>query len=199
MKLNWKTFKVVFALVVVLGAVFWAVDSVRSRSYSGSNLNVDVGSGSVSVTNPSDQPVTVQVFGTGSRPFTVSSTTEGLSGSSARQGTGSSSTNFLEFVLPPGISEFTIARGANVKFVANTPTQLQVTVNPLTADESRTTLITAGVVVLGSLFYASKSINHGWITMLRRQKASIQDTQPIAVRVAADANRGRDGRLYSDS
>ncbi len=199
MKLNWKTLKIVFAFVVVLGAIFWAVDSVRARSYSGSNLNVEVGSGSVSVTNPSDQPVTVQVFGTGSRPFTISSTTEGIAGSSTRQGTGSTATNFLEFVLPPGTSEFMVARGANVKLVANTPTRLQVTVNPLTADTSRTTLIIAGVVVLGSLFYVSKVTGHSWTHFLRRQKLSVPDTQPTAVPVSADFNRGRDGRLYSDS
>jgi hypothetical protein len=105
----------------------------------------------------------------------------------------------FEFELPPGISEFTIVRGTNVKFVADTATRLRATVNPLSADSSRTTIIVAIVVVLGSLFYMSRTIDHSWMRALRPQKTSVQNAGPIPVPVTADVNQGRDGRMYSDT
>lgn len=93
MKLNWKTLKVVLVFVVVVGVAFWAVDSVRSRSYSGSDLSFDTAGGTITVTNPSDEPVAAQFIGTGSRSFRVSSTIEGVSGSSTRVESGSNRTH----------------------------------------------------------------------------------------------------------
>lgn len=196
MKINWK---VLIALALAVGTTVWAVSSLLTSSYSGSNLNFGIGSGTVIVTNPSDEPVPVQFVGSRTRSFTVSSTTEGASGSSTREGTGNNSTHVFEFELPPGTSEFTIARGADVNFVADTATQLQARVNPLSADSARTTIIVALVVVLGALFYASKSTDHAWIRALRPQKTVVQDTQPTAVPDVDEVNRGRDGRMYSDT
>ena len=196
MKINWK---VIIALVLAIGTTVWAVSSLLTSSYSGSNLNFGVGSGTVTVTNPSDEPVPVQFVGSRSRSFTVSSTIEGVSGSATRAGTGSSSTNVFEFELPPGTSEFTIARGADVKFVVDAATQLQARVNPLSADSARTTIIVTLVVVLGALFYASRSTDHAWIRALRPQKTSVRDTRPIAVPDVDEVNLGRDGRMYSDT
>jgi hypothetical protein len=195
MKINWKA---LIALVLAGGTIVWAASSVLPSSYSGSNLNLGVGSGPVTLTNPSNEPVPMQFVGTGSSSFRVTSTIDGVSGSSTRQGTGRNTTNLFEFELPPGISVFTIARGTNVKVVATTATRLQATANPLGADAARTTLIVALVVVLGLLFYASKATGHGWMQAFRHPKASDQDTRPIAVRAAADGNQGRDGRMYSD-
>jgi preprotein translocase subunit SecE len=199
MKLNGKTIKVVFAFVIIFATIVWAMGSLLPTTYNGSDLNLGVGAGIVTVTNPSDASIPVQLVGSGSRSFTVSSTIEGVSGSSTRLGTGSSSTNMFEFELPPGISEFTIVRGTNVKFVADTATRLRATVNPLSADSSRTTIIVAIVVVLGSLFYMSRTIDHSWMRALRPQKTSVQNAGPIPVPVTADVNQGRDGRMYSDT
>jgi preprotein translocase subunit SecE len=198
MKLNGKTIKVVFAFVIIFATIVWAIGSLLPTTYNGSDLNLGVGAGIVTVTNPSDASIPVQLVGSGSRSFTVSSTIEGVSGSSTRLGTGSSSTNMFEFELPSGISEFTIVRGTNVKFVADTATQLRATVNPLSADSSRTTIIVAIVLVLGSLFYASRATGHGWMRALRPQ-TPVEMAEPVAVPAAADVNQGRDGRMYSDT
>lgn len=196
MKINWK---VIIALALAIGTAFWALTSLLTSSYSGSNLNFGVGSGTVTVTNPSDEPVPAQFVGSRSRSFTVSSTIEGVSGSATREGTGSSSIYIFEFELPPGTSEFTIARGTEVNFVSETATRLQARVNPLSADSARTTIIVALVVVAGALFYASKSTGHAWLRALRPQKTSVRDTRPIAVADVDEMNRGRDGRMYSDT
>ena len=195
MKLNWNTFKVVFALVVVIGTIFWAMDSVRPHFHSGANLNFSVGSGPVSVTNPSNQPVPVQLVGAGSRSFSVSSTIEGVSGSSTRQGSGSTSTHVFEFSLPSGISEFTIARGTNVNFGANTETKLEATVQPVSASESRTTIIVAVVVVLVALFYISRITGHRWLNALRGKETPAPVFRPLT----ADGGQGGNLRSYGDN
>jgi hypothetical protein len=181
MKINWKA---LVALVVIIGATFWAVDTVRSRSYSGSNLNFGVGSGPITVMNPATEPVPVQLVGTGTRSFTISSTIDGVTGSSTREGTGRNTTQLFEFALPPGVSEFTIARGTNVNLVANTETNLEATVQPVSTSESRTTIIAAVVVILGSLFYISSMTGHRWISASRRKEASDRSASQLAERLA---------------
>jgi hypothetical protein len=100
-----------------------------------------------------------------------------MAGSSTRDRDDNSSVYTFAFALPPGVSEFTIARSADVKFMADTETQLQARVNPLSADSTRTTIIVAAVVILGVLFYASNAIGHRWINVFRRQDGATQDTQ----------------------
>jgi hypothetical protein len=202
MKINWTIFKVMFALVVVVGMIFWAVDSIRPLSYSGTDLNFSVGSGPVSVTNPSDQSLSVQMITSGSRSFRVSSTIEGVSGSSLREGTGTTRTQLFEFELPPGKSEFAISSGSDINFVADTSTKLQVTVNPMSDDSRRATIIATVVVVLGALFYASNATGHQWIRILRgrfssTQSESVQDTRPTPV--VADGGQGHAPRSYGDN
>lgn len=203
MKLNWNTFKVVLAFVVIVGVIFWAVDSVRSRSYSGANLNFEVAGGLNTVTNLSDDPAAAQLTGSGFRTFRVSSTIEGVTGSSTRVGTGSTRTHQFEFELPPGTSEFTISGGTDVRFVADTDTELQATVNPMSSESRRNTLIAAVVVVFGALFYASNVTGHLWFKSLRhkvlpsRQDTSKRDTEPTPV--VMDGGQGRAARSYGDN
>lgn len=168
MKFNWKT---ILALVVLVGAVFWGVDSLRTRSYSETDLNVGVGSGPITVTNPSDAALPVQLVGTSPGTFSVSSSVEGIAGRSTTQGTGRNATQLFEFELPPGSSEFTVVRGAGVNFVARASTPLEVVVQPLNAADSRTTLIVAVIAILGSLFVLSSANGHRWISASRRQQA----------------------------
>jgi hypothetical protein len=185
MKIN---LRVIIAAVVLVGAIFWAADSVRTRSYSGTDLNVGVGSGPVTVTNLSDEALPVQLVGTGTRSFSVTSTAEDVSGSSTRQGTGRSTTQLFEFELPAGITELMIvARGSEVSFVADTNSRLDVTVQPLTGSDAQTTLIFAAIVILGALFYISRATNHSWINLIRRDKATLQDTQPHVASSTGDA------------
>lgn len=198
MKLNWKAFKFVAAIVIVIGTLFWIVDSVRPRSYSGANLNFALGSGPVTVTNPVDDPVRVQLVSPGTRSFTILSTIDGVSGSSARQGSGSTATQLVEFDLPAGVSEFTLTRGTNVSFVADTMVNLAATVQPTDATQSRTILIVAALVILGILFYMSRLTGHRWISAIRGRNATAQDTSPV-VTVAGDGGQGEAAHSYGDN
>lgn len=197
MNINWKFFKAALAGVVIVGAIFWAVGSVLPHSYIGTNLDIDLGSGPVTVTNPSDQPVPVQLVGAGTRSFTVSSTIEGVSGASTRQGSGSTSTQLLEFELPSGVNEFAILRGANVNLVVNSQTRLEATVQPMNTSEVNTTLIAAAVIVFGSLFYISHTFEHRWIGVLRGKKAVTPDLTPVVETAAS--RQGRTTRSYGDN
>lgn len=185
MKFNWK---ILAALVVLVGATFWGLNSLRTYSYSGTGLNFDVGKGPVTVTNSTDVSVPVQLIGAGTRIFSVSSTSEDISGRSERQGTGSTSTQLFEFDLPPGITELrVVARSTTVSFVADTGTILAATVQPMTDSRTQMAIITAVVVIVGSLFYISRATGHRWINRFRHEKVAIHDTQPHVVTSVSDS------------
>ena len=195
MKFNWK---ILVALVVLVGVTFWGVDSLRTRSYSGTDLNFGVGSGPVTVTNPSDQAIPVQLVGTGTRSFAVSSSIDGVAGSSTREGSGRNTTQLFEFELPPGVSEINVVRGTAVNFVASADTSFAASVQPVNAEEAKSTLILAAIVIIGALFYISKATSHRWVNLIRREKAAVQAVQPAVVEATGNPNMGRDGRMYQD-
>jgi len=203
MKLNWNTLKVVLAFVVIIGVIFWAVDSVRSRSYSGTDLSFGTGGGTITITNLSDDAAAAQFISSGSRTFRVSSSIEEVSGASTRVGTGSTRTYQFDFELPSGTSDFTISGGSDVRFMADTDAELQATVNPMSSESRRTTLIAAVVVVFGALFYASNATGHQWISSLRHKvlpshpDTSKQDTETTPVDM--DGGQGRAARPYGDN
>lgn len=167
MKFNWK---VLVAIAVIALTVFWVVDSVRSHSYSGTNLSFGIGSGPVTLTNASEEPVLVQLIATGTRAFTVSSSIEGVFGSSSRQGSGRDTTQLFELSSPPGVIEFTVARGNSVNLVANAATQLDATVQLMSESEIRTTLIVAAVVILATLFYIVRTTRYDWMRSLMTRR-----------------------------
>lgn len=193
MKINRK---VLIVLVVMVGAIFWGIDSLNTRSYSGKDLNFGVGSGPVTITNPSDAPVSVQLAGTGSRSFSIVNTSIDVTGSSKRDG----SNQLFEFELPSGVSNFTIARGKSVSFTANTDTVLKAIVQPLNAENSQTTLIVVVVVILGGLFYISRTTDHRWIkTLLNRNNDSTKDPQSIAKSMPTAGGQGTNLRSFGDN
>jgi hypothetical protein len=197
MKLNWR---LIIVVVIMVGVVAWVLTSVLPNSYDGTNLSFNVGTGSVTVNNLSDSPAAVQLIGTGTRSFTLSSNIEGVAGTSTREGSGSTSTQLYDLIVPPGTSEFTVTRGTNVKFVSSSDTRFEATVQPVSAGESRTLLIVAAVVLLGGLFYVSRSTGHRWMKSLRRQQAPapVVAAIPLVETPVGDPNRGRDGRMYSN-
>jgi hypothetical protein len=197
MKINWK---VLMASVLIIGVVAWAISSLLPHSFSGANLTFAFTTGTVTVSNPSDTPVPVQLVGTGSRTFTVSSSIDGVSGSSTRQSTGTSATSQLfEFALPPGKSDLTVERGTNVNFISTTDTKLEAIVQPISRAEVKTTLIAAAVVIVIALFYISRNTGHRWINALRRQQVPAPvSAVPVVTLAEGDSNRGRDGRMYSN-
>jgi hypothetical protein len=191
MKLNWK---ILIASLLIVVALFWTFDSLRTRSYSGTNLNFGVGGGVVTVTNPSEESIPVQLIGSGTRSFSLTSSIEGVEGNSTRQGTGRESQQLFEFSLPAGVTEFTVVRGEGVNFVSTTDTRLSAVANPVTPDMFRGTLIAAVVVVLGAIFYISSATGHRWLRALRGVQPA-----PVPVPVAVDAGQGRAMRAYGDN
>lgn len=176
MKFNWK---ILVALVVLVSGFLWGVQSLRTRSYSGTDVTFSIGSGPVTVTNPSAQSVPVQLAGTGSRSFSITNSSNDLSGTSVREGSGGNSTQLLDFDLPIGVSEFSIVRGQGVIFIATSGEPLEASVQPLSAEESQATLIAVVIVMLGailSIIYMSRQL---WISRLKRPDFHTQDTQPM--------------------
>jgi hypothetical protein len=194
MKINWR---VLIALILVAGVIYWAFSSVIPKSYSGSGLSFEVGRGAVTVANPSDMVVPAQLVGSRSNSFTVVSDTEGLSGSSTRQGSGANSTSLFEFELPPGTSEFVVTRGTNVNFITQTETDLDVRLQPVSSGELTTTLLVAVAIILGALFYISHATDHQWLSLFRGQKISIVTAAPIADETSG--SQGRASKSYGDN
>jgi hypothetical protein len=195
MKMNGTTLKLIAAGVVIVGVIFWGLTSIGSKSFSGANLAFGADAGTIKVTNPSDAPVDVQMIGTGSRGFSVVSSVEGLAGTSAKQGTGTTTTQLLEFKLPPGTSEFTVVKGTDVQFVSTSPTVLNAVVAPMTSDSVRSTLIFTAAVILAALFFMSYTTNHAWINMIRG-RAATPAYVPIAI---SDTAQGQALRGFGDN
>lgn len=193
MKFTWK---VIVAFILIAVSIVFAITSTSASSYSGKNLTFVVGTGSITITNSSDVTIPVQLLGTGSRSFTVKSTMDDVSGSSTRDGSGSSATQTFEFDLPSGVNEFSIIRGNDVNFVAETDTRLQATVQPMTADQSNTTMIAVAVFVLIALYYISQTTDHQWIAMLRKSDKTGETTQPAK---ALDLGQGVNLKSYGDN
>jgi hypothetical protein len=167
MKVNWK---VLVALVLIVGVTAWLVNSVRTRYYSGSIFNFAVGSGLVILTNEADEPVSAWLTGTGSRAFTVSSAREGIGGTSTQQGSGTGSTQLFEFAIPSGISQFTVNQGVNVNFMTDTHAGLTASVDPLSHSEMQTIGIGAIIVIFGGLLYIYRTLNQDQQNALRLQE-----------------------------
>jgi len=200
MKLNRPTLKIVIAVVVMLAALYWAFDSTRIRSYAGTNVTFVVGHGPVTVKNSSDQPIDVQLTSTGSRTFNVTSAVEGVAATSTKLGTGSSTTQLVEFALPPGGSEFTVVRAgsssSDVSFAANPATRFEVTAQPLTQSETQTTVIATVVVILGALFFISRTTGHRWMSALPGRKPAVPVLVPAPEAVG---DRGSALKSYGDN
>lgn len=177
MKIN---FRVLIALVVIAFVAFWTFDSVRTRGYSGQKIEFAMGSGPVTINNPGDETVTASLTNTGTRAFTIASSNSDTALASSREGTGSRAVNTVLAELPPGITELSITRGAGVNFAAESSATLEATVMPMTADETRNTVIFAAVVILGALFYISNATGHAWLKLLRNRGAASPVTTEAA-------------------
>lgn len=157
-------------LVAIVAVIYWAVDMVRPRTYSGSNLSFAVGGGHVVVTNLGDAPVPVEMR-TQDRAstFRVESTELGLKESASRQGSGREAYYAVSFELPPGQAMIDVTRGSGVYFVSGPDARLQAVVSPREAGGVRTILIFAGVVIVIALYYISRATEHRWIGTLRNK------------------------------
>jgi len=193
MKFNWK---ILIPIVIIGLIVVWSVDSLRSRSYSGTDVEFAVGGGVVTLNNSSDDAVPVQLIGSGVRSFSIVNSTLEITSSSVREGNGSRATQTLAFDLPSGITEFTIARGRDVNFVATNAESIDASVQPLTQQDIQATLIFSGLVILLCLYFISRLTNHALLKQLRNRRNASMDTQPVEP--IADS-QGTDLKSFGDN
>lgn len=190
--------KLALAVLLIVAAIFVTVNTIRARTYSGANLAFEVGTGAVTLTNSSDSTIPVQLLGTGSTTFVVTSTTETAAGSSIRQTEGTTGQLF-EFALAPGATSFSVAKGKNVKFSTSEGSTLQATVEPISSGEVRSTILLAVAVIAAALYYISNTTNHRYVRKLIGREIAIPIVpEVVAPATASASNVGRDGRAYSN-
>lgn len=196
MNFSWNLAKILLASLLIILAIFGAYTQLKPSSYSGADLSFAIGHGTVTMTNPSSEPVAIQVLSTGTRSFKLTSTNPSFSGTSTRIGNGSTSTQFLDLLLPVGQTEFSVANGTNISFAATTPVLLEASVQGLSEIETRAVIGFAGIVILGALFYISRLTGHRWLAVLRGQ-----GNAPAAVPVVAvvETAQGTAARSYGDN
>ena len=175
MKFNWK---VAVAFILIAVAIVFGITSTSASSHAGKNLTFAVGTGSVSITNSSDVAIPAQFIGTGTRSFSVTSSIDDVSGSSDRDGSGSSTTQTFAFELPSGVHEFTVVRGKDVSFIAETDTNLQATVQPLSSSESSMMMAAIGIFALAALYFISQTTKHQWIGIVRSKMGKPDESKP---------------------
>lgn len=195
MNFSWKLAKIIFASLLIVAALYGAVTALRSSSYSGTSVNFNVGHGVVSLTNPSAEAVAVQILATGTRVFRVTSENADIAGASSPVGTGAARSQLYEFLLPAGSSAFAVTGGTNPNFVANTAVAIQATVESMSETEARAVMIVASLLILGALFYISRTMEHRWISILRGQAAAV----PVVAVAAVESAQGNAARSYGDN
>lgn len=163
-----KKIRVIIALAIIVGVAFWAFDSVRQRSYSGSRLSFEVGNGHVVVTNLGTEAIPVEMRTQGrAAAFRIQSAELDLRESSKRQGSGRNAYHTLSFELPSGQATIDVTSGTGVQFIATGNGRMQAVVTPMDAETSRVTLGFAAIVILVALYYLSRVLEHRWIGVLR--------------------------------
>lgn len=164
--------RVFLAVVIIAATAVWAVNQVRTRTYSGAQIAFKVGSGSVVVTNRGSDAIPVEMRSPGRTAlFRVESADIGLKESSKRRSGGRDAFHAVSFELPPGQAKIDVVRGANVMFVSGSRQRIDAVVTPMSRESMRTTLIFASFVILGALFYISHTLQHRWLHALRKRLA----------------------------
>ena len=165
--------QVAFALLVIVGAVYWAFNTARSYTYVGNNIMFPVGGGHAIVKNTSNAPIPIEMrSGERIASFRVTSADLGMTQSSKRQGTGRDAFHAVYFDLPPGQARIDITSGSGVQMISRGETRIEATVVPVSATSVRWVLILSGGVSLWALYYMSSAINHSWVGALRGKKAT---------------------------
>jgi hypothetical protein len=197
MNLSWKLAKILFASLLIIFVIFGAINLILPKTFSGENLSFAIGHGTVTMTNPSSEPIAVQILGTGTGRVRLTSPTQGIADTSEIQGSGRTASQLIEFMLPAGQTDFITDGGNNVSFSASTPTVLSATVQMLSQIEIQGVIFISGLIVLGALFYISRSTNHRWLSMIRGQAAPV----PVVATTAktSESAQGSAPRAYGDN
>ena len=190
--------KIGIAAMVIIVTIILATSVVRPTTYSGLGLNFPVSNGAVTITNASKDALPVQLTGSGYGSFIVTSKADGVGGSSIKQTTDSTTSQLWQFNQPSGVTTFIVAKGSNLKYSAGADARLQASVLPMTDDDTRNVGLLAIVVILVCAYYISAQTNHAFARKLLHRELPVPVVAPVVVAEAADANRGRDGRMYSN-
>jgi hypothetical protein len=162
--------RIIIAALFMVGMAIWTVERVREHSYSGSKIAFNVGSGSVVVTNRGNAPIPVSMRADGrASSFRIDSTELNLRENSKRQSSGRGAYHVVEFDLAPGRAKIEVTRGSNVLFISGTSQRIDAVVTPMSQSSARGTLVFAGLVELGALYYISGRLQHRWIGVLRNK------------------------------
>lgn len=163
-----KKIRLIIALAVVIGALFWGYDTVRQRHYSGAKIAFEVGTGQVAVTNPGNEAIPVEMRSAGrTSSFRIASAELGLREGSKRVGSGRDVYHAIALELPPGTTRVDVTRGSNVRLVSPSEQRIEAVVTPLGETGARMIIIFAGLVALAGLYYISGLYEHRWFPALR--------------------------------
>lgn len=162
--------QIAIAVLVIIGASFWAYTSLRPISYSGSNIMFPVGAGHVVIRNTGNEVIPIEMrSGERSASFRVASAELGLAQSSRRQGTGREAFHAVSFDLPPGQTRIDVASGRDVQLVTRSETRVDAVVTPVAPGTARWIMVLSGAAILWALYYMSRVTDHRWIGALRNR------------------------------
>lgn len=170
-----KVLAIFLALAAIISVSYWAFDTLRPRRHAGENLSFEASRGYLSLTNPSDTPVAVELRSPGHSPFRVKSASLGLrltSHPSTDESRDAGIHQIIRFDLPPGQATLYVSSASSVWFVSNTPALLHATLTPLTTIEVQLTIMAAGAVILMALYVISSATQHRWLHALRERNAA---------------------------
>ena len=167
--------RIILAVLVIIGVAYWSINLVRQRSYSGSQFAFKVGRGSVVVNNQGQQAIPVEMRSEGrSANFRVESAELGLKENSKRQSSGRDTFHVVTFELPSGQAQIKVVRGSNIFFVSSSSQPISAVVTPLSPGSTYMTLIFAGLVIAGALYYISSLQEHRWVGAARSKLTKLR-------------------------
>ena len=175
-----RMIQMAIAVLVIVGAGYWAFTTATPIQYSGSGIMFPVGSGHVVITNTGSEAIPIEMrSGERVSSFRISSADLGIAQSSKRIGTGRAAYHATEFELPPGQSRIDVVSGSGVRLVTRSDTRIEASVVSTAAGTVRWILILSGVAIVWALYYLSKLTEHRWLAGLRgrRTGAALQTKQ----------------------
>ena len=156
--------RAIISLVVMVGIIYFAVNAIRHRSYSGSEVEFTT-SGTVELVNSSDEPLEATL--TSRTRFTINASDPDLEFATEREGSGRNAVYKFEGELPSGDLRLEVVRG-DVTFSLKGDSGVQATVIPQSSSSERAIIIIAIAACMGILGYMSFSTEHAWFGLVRR-------------------------------
>lgn len=163
MKIN---FKVILALVVMVGIVYFAFNAVQKENLSGAELTfVTSGVAVINATEP------VNLVAQSPRTFTLTSADTDLGTlRPTREGSGRDLRHVLDIELGEGRTQLQVTRGADVSFTLSGSETINVTLAARDDAANRNILIGAAIASLLLLAYSGYSTRDTWMGIIRKNR-----------------------------